>query len=102
MTIQTQPPKLVERKSNLQTRLESEGWKLCRNIKLWHPDWKAPIRTTPLTDDDITKKFLGAGFKEVRVEKAYDIEGPFIEESRAIYYKGDIPTNYLIKTTFTE
>lgn len=102
MTTKTQRPKFVEIKSDLQTRLENEGWKLCKNLSLSHPNWKAGIRATPLTDEDITKKFLEAGFKEVRVENAYDIEGPFIEGSRAVYYKGDVPTDYIRKTTFTE
>lgn len=102
MTTQTQRPKFVERKSDLQTRLESEGWKLCKNLSLSHPNWKAGRRATPLTEQDITKKFLDAGFKAVRVEKAYDIEGPFIENSRAVYFKGNMPTDYLRKTTFTE
>lgn len=102
MTIQTQRPKFVERKSDLQTRLENEGWKFCRNIQIWHPNWKAAKRKTPLTDKDISIKYLTAGFLEVRVEGAYDIEGPFIEDSRAVYYKGDIPTDWLRKTTFTE
>lgn len=102
MTTQTQRPKFVERKSDLQTRLESEGWKRYKNIPVWHPNWKAARRTTPLTDTEISSKYLAAGFLEVRVESAYDIEGPFIPDSRAVYYKGDIPTDHIRKTTFTE
>lgn len=82
-------------KSDLQKKLESEGWELLYNesknmdhitrggIEVFQP------RFFPKTDQQIIKEHLERGFKEVRIEDAYNIGGEPINSkyTRAVYVK---------------
>ena len=73
----------MERKeSKLELNLESQGWEFLINVN--------PMQGKiffPRSDEKIRGEYLKKGFKEVRIEKAYDIHGKLHEELRAIYVK---------------
>ena len=86
-------------KSDLQTRLEAQGWKFYSNVSPREADvtipegdagfeFKLEMRLPkPLTDGEIALQLKERGFKEVMIADAYDIHGNPIEYMRAIYVK---------------
>lgn len=82
-------------KSNLQKKLESEGWRLLTNDDS-EIDWisndegfSSPImRLTPKSDGELENTYLERGFEDVKVTKAYDIYGKLLSNYKGIYVKG--------------
>lgn len=101
-------------KSNLQKRLEAQGWTHLTNecpatevkyVPVSSPrvftgpkgvlmyafeeffESRAQNRGRPLTDEELRREFLNRDFKEVCIADAYDIEGKPVPKLRAIYVK---------------
>jgi len=86
---------MEKKKSELQEKLESQGWELLTNtIPELDDDMDIEtmdiynIDSKPRSDEELREDYLGRGiFKEVRVDEAYDIGGNFLEGMRSIYVK---------------
>lgn len=83
------------RKSELQEKLETEGWEWLSNVSIeidsmtsgyaWNDN---KSRTEPKTDDQLQTEFkLRNGFKDVMIADAYDANGKPVPGYRAVYVK---------------
>jgi hypothetical protein len=80
---------MEKKKSKLQIKLESEGWRLLTNEDLmWDKsgDMNRP-RLSPKTASELIDEYFDMGFRNIRVEQAYDIQGNLLSEHKAIYVK---------------
>ncbi len=94
------------KKSDLQTRLEAEGWKFLFNtdprlnydtgttMHRMEDGFTMSVnnfpaeRYTPRSNEQIRERFLKSGFPEVRIEDAYDCDGNPLKGMRAVYVRG--------------
>jgi hypothetical protein len=69
-------------KSKLEVDLEAQGWEFLVNVHPMDGRWFIPKK-----DEKIRTEYLKKGFKDVKVERAYDIKGKPLVDLRAIYVK---------------
>jgi hypothetical protein len=94
----------MQEKSNLQQRLQQEGWEFVGNVlttidrtlidtgskinpttgtfEKQQPLILLEVRKRPRTDEEIRQEFLGKGHKQVLVTDAYDNEGNQLKYSK--------------------
>lgn len=71
-------------KSDLQKKLEAEGWEFFTNHRVKS---KFGGKLALSTDHELKDWYLKLGFKEVFVTDAYNIRAELILEARAVYVK---------------
>ena len=78
-------------KSKLQKSLEEKGWEFLTNESIkfaWDKKGNPQPRFSPRSDEEIKLDYSQReAFKEVKIEKAYDIYGNALPEMRAVYVK---------------
>ena len=85
---------MEKKKSELQKKLESQGWELLTNTI---PEMDTNLNDelmcistpciVPKSDQELKANYLERGFKDVKVDDAYNIHGNCLPGMRSIYVK---------------
>jgi hypothetical protein len=79
------------KKSELQEKLESEGWEFLTNEFGHVFDDEGYIYDGGLpSDDSLIRDYMGRGFVKIRIEDAYDSKCNLLKNGRAVYVKREV------------